>query len=295
MDVIRQPFIPAFVDSANAVNWTHSINKGLRFWLTYPPGTASGGGKHVDLVRGYPCTPVGFTASQRPLVNTSTHGNVLNFQQTSQYVSCALSLDQVWPLTQGTISFWKRKTDGTNRTSVAFGSYNDSGGASGGPRVLANLPSSDGNIYFDFGGFGNRLTISGQTWDQLWHHWVFTVGPAGQYCYKDGILIGNTTTAVTRAALASNFLLINYFPSIGGGSPTTGDLCAMADIRVWNRQITGTDVKTIFSISKMGYVVPNSPLNWVNMSAFASFAASGGAWPWFLDSDLSGGFDDMGL
>lgn len=195
------------------------------------------GGAEWDYVRNQPLTPTTslgglptWALSRRGMVSEATFGaqRGLSFG-TSDFV----------PLDNVSILIHKRKTDGTNRASAHFGPYQSS---ASNQRCGATLPYSDGNIYFDFGGFSNgntRLTVGGLTFGD--DFWMFTVGPRGMECWQNGYLRGSHGNRGTRSASAAPFYI-----HLGNSEVVQdSDSAECAFFAMWNYQLSYDDCRDL--------------------------------------------------
>lgn len=157
------------------------------------------------------------------------------------------------------------KRDTTNRASGLLGFNFGSGGA----RFGAHAPYSDGNIYWDYGGSTNgssRLTVSGQTWvARAPSVWMYTCGPRGMECWRDGKLVGSNSGTPTRTGAAAYLYLGTHE---GGG----GDLDDYYTIGIWGRQLEKQEIGLLSKDPWAMYQRPHS-------LAFQYAAMSGGGGP----------------
>lgn len=123
-----------------------------------------------------------------------------------------------------------RKTDATNRASVAIGvgiSVAD------GERLNVHLPWSDGTVYWDYGGTtdaATRVSASGLTFgDDVW---VFSTGPMGMQIWQNGILRASNSANPTRTQTTVPLIL-------------TEDLADIGFAYLYHRQLTPTEARRI--------------------------------------------------
>ncbi len=138
-----------------------------------------------------------------------------------------------------TILLCYRKTDVTLRAAYVL-AVND---ASVAAQCAINIPYSDGNIYWAYGGTTPNVSLltvasGGLTLgDDLW---TFTTGVRGMECWQNGILRGSNTGNSTRGTVAGNA----HFGWDGLASPAT-DLADIALIMTWRRQLTKAEVMAV--------------------------------------------------
>jgi hypothetical protein len=138
-------------------------------------------------------------------------------------------------------------------TLRAVGRQSTMFGFESGSRMQTHCPWSDGNIYWDFGGSAapNRLTVSGQSFAlNAWNHMVFIAGAIGSQVWRNGLLIGSSSTAISRTAG-------NDFFSIGktGADRHSGQI---DDFTVYNTALTANEVREIYRLGR-GYGVFPEP------------------------------------
>lgn len=204
------------------INWGHQLAAGLKALVLFNEGA----GLPRDLVRGKLLTPGGSPTWARERLGTAGAAAT-----TSDYWILGPSTDYA-SLTSASVLLIRRKTDATNRDSSAFG-CNDTGGVD---RLGGHHPFSDGVIYWDFGGSSgsNRVTWNGWTNTGI-DRFAFVGGKRGLALYHNGILRASSTTAVTRIASASNFV-------INRGNGATADVQDILFFALYDRELTAAEV-----------------------------------------------------
>src|SRR5439155_14789667 len=142
------------------------------------------------------------------------------------------------PLKEITLLMGYKKTDATLRVASAFSQENSNGGTGGGAsRVMAHLPFSDGNVYWDFGGDTDgttRLTVAGLTFgDDIW---AFTTGPRGMEVWQNGTLKGSNAQNPTRSDEADTVTLGKL------GSAANSDLARYFFFSIYWRQLGSHEI-----------------------------------------------------
>jgi len=111
-------------------------------------------------------------------------------------------------------------------------------------RFQAHAPWSDGNVYFDFGGAdgSNRLTVSGLglATGKL-YHMVFVAGASGMKIFFNGLLVGSSSTPVTRTAIATQkFNIGRFFEAVPYNFSGR-----IFDLMIFDRELKPADVKLL--------------------------------------------------
>jgi hypothetical protein len=156
--------------------------------------------------------------------------------------------------TNATVSIWITLS-ATGRQASLF-SVNSTGGEN--QRFQAHAPWSDNNIYWDFGGTSgaNRITVTGQSWPlNTWNHLVFVAGSIGMQVFRNGVLVGSSSTAATRFT-SSNQLVIGG--SLLEGNPPYYHAGQIDDAIFWNATLTANEVREIYRLGR-GYGVFPDP------------------------------------
>lgn len=193
-------------------------------------------------------------------------GYVLDFDAVDDVVQApAPVLSQI--TTDITLSFWT-KLNATGVQSVLFTAGFNVPDAE---RMNAHAPWSDNNIYWDFGGStgNNRLTVTGQTWNTTsWNHLVFQSTRQGLRAYRNGLLVGSTSIAVTRTASATQVF------DIGRGVLTAGTFRysgKVAECAGWNRVLSAPEIIQLYRFGP-GWYQPYAKRGYANAIA-AGFKA----------------------
>jgi hypothetical protein len=162
----------------------------------------------------------GLTATGTPLASSNRDGACRQLDIVPAYYATSSGTPATsWPTTNCTICVIRRKTDTTNRAASLFALV----AASGTNYLQAQVPSSDGVVYWDFGGTSspNRLTVSGLSFSTTEpERWIFTAGSQGSAIWQNGVKVASQSTAVTRTALAQVFRL----GAAGAGTSDNMDL-----------------------------------------------------------------------
>lgn len=155
-------------------------------------------------------------------------------------------------LTQNvSVSVWFT-VSATGRTSTL---YSVNAATNLNQRCQAIAPWSDNNIYFDFGGSSgaNRLTITGQSWPlNSWNHMVFVAGVSGMRVWRNGLLIGSSTTAVTRSA-SSNIFYIGGSIADNVGNPNYYHQGLIAETAVFARETNNAEALELYRLGPGWY------------------------------------------
>ena len=142
-----------------------------------------------------------------------------------------------------TIYCLQRHTDTTNRISSLFG-VSDGGTLT--RRCGSHCPSSDGSVYWDYGGATNGTTrviwaLGGKNVNRL-NRWCFVAAPRGLELWFQGVLRGSTTTAASRTTADDDRFMI------GAGNVTAlvnSDLSEVYLFLVWNRGLSQGEVRRL--------------------------------------------------
>jgi hypothetical protein len=138
-----------------------------------------------------------------------------------------------------TLFIASKKNDATLRNSTIFGVDT----LTSGNRCQIHCPFSDGNVYFDYGGSTNgatRVQATGLTFGE--DLWCFNVGPRGMEIWQNGILQASNSATPTRGSGSGGAT-----GSLGGpANPTFADLQETGLIMSWRRQLTATEIQSIF-------------------------------------------------
>jgi hypothetical protein len=138
--------------------------------------------------------------------------------------------DQIVSLSEVTILLKYRKTDGTNRSSSAFGFASGTAAT----RCMCSLPFSDGGIYWDFGGTSNGVSrarvLSGVTFgDDIWA--VTSKESGGMRIIQNGMVLVSHAGGVTRSNASGRF-------GLGLGAGQASDLAKYGFVHVFNRNLS---------------------------------------------------------
>ena len=165
------------------------------------------------------------TVTGSPTADVGTPGRGLATSAITDNWSVTPDSRKILSTSGNTIVLVIEKNDATNRAHYAF---TQTTSAVDSERFSAHIPWTDGTLYFDFGGAtgANRLAIASLsfTGPQVY---VFSGGPLGIYAYRNGILLGSQTTAITRTDAAVDFWLNRY----------DGDLVTLYGVAVFNKQL----------------------------------------------------------
>lgn len=229
------------------VSWRHPLSRDLR--VLYPFNEGAGGALSAT---GFARSPAGIASSGGSLV---TRFWVPGSGKRGQFAARHTATDdreqlgkfaEIIPLSNVTIAYGYRKTDGINR-----GSYGFAGENGGGASCYVHLPYSDGTVYWDFGGNSEgstRLSVGGLTFGD--DFWVFTTGPRGMEIWQNGIRRASNSANPTRSAGTGVFTL-------GEGTGLgAGDLAEISYFATWWRQLT---MQEIISLSNAPYQMFPAP------------------------------------
>src|ERR1043166_1634672 len=142
-----------------------------------------------------------------------------------------------FPTTACTIVLHYHKTDATNRNAAAIGCIPD--GSSYNGVMNADLPSSDGKAYWDFGGVTSPTTrlggISGLTYgDDVW---VLTTGPRGMEIWQNGVKVASQVATPTRVnSNTAQFGLWGADPATYGGGDIAESGCLLVYDPQWSER-----------------------------------------------------------
>lgn len=131
------------------------------------------------------------------------------------------------------------KTDATFRSSSIFACDVS---AADTRSISAEVPWSDGNVYWDFGGFStHRITASGLTFaDDVW---VFRAGDLGMQIWQNGFL-RQTRTAVAARNITGGANIWLFWGGNQSGQGTN-DAARLYTFLLYNRNLTEQEVKLI--------------------------------------------------
>lgn len=198
------------------VNWSHPFAKGLLMALPLNDGqwdTSGGSG-----VKYKPRTIWGATAPRTQGASNGTVTWASNRHGHAIYCQAVNAQPGTWadflPLTGVTIAVIRRKTvAATPGGGLIFGNGNPLDTT----RVGLFFPFSDGNLYWDFGGFSgsNRLQINSIGTDTEIDSCVATAGHDGLKVWRRGKKIGSSSTAVTRSAIMAGGVGLNTLGNTG--------------------------------------------------------------------------------
>jgi hypothetical protein len=130
------------------------------------------------------------------------------------------------------------KTDTTNRNSGMFAMTVS---ASSSESVSAEVPWSDGTVYWDFGGFTNhRISAAGLAFGN--DTWVFRAGDLGMQMYQNGLLRANTATPAVRTLGGGSLWL--FYGGSGAGQGTT-DAARFRTFLIYDRNLTDREIQLL--------------------------------------------------
>lgn len=245
----------------------------IRGIVAPPPGTLIDwqcGLANKLLVAGQPTTGSWFDAIQKTTGYNATGGTfgvgqlgpMRSHTATSDKFS-GIGIGNNLPTGPATLLIIYAKRDTTNRASglIGFNAAATTG------RIGLHAPFSDGNIYWDYGGSTNtvtRLQVSGQTWTAgVPSVWVFTTGPRGMECWRDGKKVGSNSANPTRVSISNAWCL-------GTNAGDASDLVDVYAVQCWARQLEKPEIDLLSGNPFAVYQVPRS-------SAFRLVTAGGGA------------------
>lgn len=200
-----------------------------------------GGGQPWDYVRRQGLTVVGAQEWAHSLRGMSLYSPDLATDQGGWHYGSFAWL----PLGAATVLVHKRKRDGTNRASSAFGTLQVASAAGDAGRLGAHVPFSDGTVYWDFAGFTSgtsRLSVSGLTFGE--DVWVFSAGPRGMDIWQNGLLRASQSGHATRLASADT---LDFRIGTGNSDSLTikADNAEFALFALWDRQIALADCQRL--------------------------------------------------
>jgi len=144
------------------------------------------------------------------------------------------------PLQEITIVLGYKKTDATNRISVAFGSRDHGGAGDTASRCSSHLPYNNGTVYWDFGGDSgsNRVSVGGLTFgDDVW---AFTTGPRGQEIWQNAVRQAFAAAQnPTRTDAPYDVVSLGMLPGIAS------DLAIYRFFYIYHRQLTEYEIDEI--------------------------------------------------
>lgn len=203
-----------------------------------------GGGAPVEVITNTPLAPVGgqeWAHGPRGMSlysdDVTTNDGGWTFQPNLQTHPSMLPVT-----TAVTVVIHKRKRDGTNRVSSAFGVIIEAGQDA--QRCGAHVPFSDGTVYWDFGGTTggtSRLSVAGLSFgDDVW---CFDAGYRGMEIWQNGVLVASQAGHATRTLDGDNFSLGNG--NTDNTSPIKADNAEYAIFALWDRQLDIEDCRRL--------------------------------------------------
>lgn len=239
------PEADALIDWVCPVNWLAPLNRGLLGWWLCVPG-AMGGRCWHDMVRRNNGTLADTISFGAAAPQYGRMGSIVTPSVIAGSVTLVADSSTLIPLSGGfSVAIWHRKSDTTLRASSLLGINTGVDNEKFG----MHCPYLDGNIYWDFGGAvagTSRLSVAATFSASVWDHFVFTVGPAGMFIYRNGSQIASNSANATRTATTTAVKL-------GGHSGTSSDICVDDDLRFYGRQLKAAEVDLLYHASRTGY------------------------------------------
>jgi hypothetical protein len=131
---------------------------------------------------------------------------------------------------------------------------------------------------------GSNIYSTTTAQNNTWYHLLATVGAAGQRLYVNGVLeASNATTSVPSGSLE-----ICIGAGLSGGNPANFLLGNISSMKIWNRQLSATEVMTDYLTTKTRFFTRELPVSTslilsLDAGNISSYKGSGTTW-----TDLSG-------
>jgi hypothetical protein len=270
------------------VNRRHPLNSALSAWWTCLSGRMAGftwydvfGTDHGSL------TSMGNASNGwRATTRLGGQGNLL-FDGTAGYVNIPKPAVLPQGSTPRTIAIWAAD-DGTASIAQSLFAY-----GTGNTGLLISIAADVGELSLGF--FGHRWGIASPGLGSAWHRLVF-VYPPGQtssnqwLIYKDGQKLSPTTLAGSPVTMNTGAT----FGYIGANSSLTGfQKGRIDDVKVCARAWSDADVAQDLALSRLSY--PGVLNRWAMEWGPQPVVSAGGPWPYFMETDASGGMFLGGL
>ncbi len=206
---------------------------------------------------------------------SNTFGGILNFDGTNDHVR----LPSITTTTLS-VSVWVRSSSWSTQTHPMI--------VAKGINVEWILWKSDDSSYDEKFGWrsssGSNIYSTTTAQNNTWYHLLATVGAAGQRLYVNGILeASNGTTSVPSGSLE-----ICIGAGLSGGNPANFLLGNISSMKIWNRQLSATEVMNDYLTTRTRLFTRETPVTsnlilHLDASNRNSYSGSGTAW-----RDLSG-------
>jgi hypothetical protein len=206
---------------------------------------------------------------------SNTFGGILNLDGTNDHVR----LPSITTTTLS-VSVWVRSSSWSTQTHPMI--------VAKGINVEWILWKSDDSSYDEKFGWrsssGSNIYSTTTAQNNTWYHLLATVGAAGQRLYVNGVLeASNGTTSVPSGSLE-----ICIGAGLSGGNPGNFLLGNISSMKIWNRQLSATEVMTDYLTTRTRFftretAVTTSLILSLDAGNISSYKGSGTTW-----TDLSG-------
>jgi hypothetical protein len=206
---------------------------------------------------------------------SNTFGGILNLDGTNDHIRFPSITT-----TTLSVSVWVRSSSWSTQTHPMI--------VAKGINVEWILWKSDDTSYDEKFGWrsssGSNIYSTTTAQNNTWYHLLATVGAAGQRLYVNGVLeASNGTTSVPSGSLE-----ICIGAGLSGGNPGNFLLGNISSMKIWNRQLSATEVMTDYLTTRTRFftretAVATSLILSLDAGNISSYKGSGTTW-----TDLSG-------
>jgi hypothetical protein len=237
--LLSDPILPRFapVDLRNPVDGSHWLNRGrIAWWLSLPNQY---GGRLVYDILGNHHGTLGTDSTGNPSWRSSTRpggfSGALMLPGSGAKVTGTVTI----PASGFTIAGWYYTASTLAQAVFALGST--------GANDQAIHMRTNGATAALFGMFNDDLNVTVPS-TIGWHRFTVTLATSlTQSLFWDGKLAGSRTS--TSGYVGNS----NFFFGRNGWDPSNYLVGQIDDVAVWNRQLSATEIKADYDLSRMGY------------------------------------------
>jgi hypothetical protein len=236
-----------YVDPTNAVNWAHPLNRGRVAWWLTPPGVGGGGSRLLDLAGRNHGTLINMVPSTTSGWQPNGGFSSLAFDGVNDYVltpfTTALNDFTVsatfFSATSPGLGNFGRIVDKNFATGFWLGSDGATGTGTSWGGGIVNAPFT-------------YVTLS----NFAWHRITMTRRGTTKTIFGDG---GSVSATATVSGIPLSLEPVRFGQTHDLAAPFNGRI---DEVSIWNRALSPMEVALDYQLSRIGYRVPDSPLNW---------------------------------
>lgn len=243
--IAQLPFCNAGINSAQPVNWSHPLNRGLLSWHLCLPADGRKGFRWLDLCHRSHAVLTNMDPGSDWLGPRGRVGGWGSIDFDGSNDHCFVSS---YPFIDGaagaTLACWFRTGSAMTNKQIV-GLPDASSGTNGIDLNFQNATSV--RFWLKTGATSNGLSATVTYNDNVWHHIAGTYDGTTRRLFFDGIQVANDFRSGTITASAKE-LNIGRFGSFGNYYVGQAD-----DVRIANRAYSAEEVRRLYELSRTGY------------------------------------------